>query len=324
MTQAYLDELSAQLGGLGVRGGRRRRILAETEDHLRSDPGATQRFGDPAEIAQAFANDLGTAGALRAPLWAFAALAVSGIFYGAMYLAWSGFVVSNGQTAVRSASGVVQTLASAKPPWLGLLATAVLVLAPQVAFVTGVLALMRALRLHGRSSVPAAEVQVLRRRTATAIASGLATVGALALFAQQFSAQLPSWSAGVLGWGVVGAVASAMVLVACGAAGLRTATVRVAVPGSAGDLFDDLGPVVPAPLRGRPWAIAVTASCGLGLLVWFAGIAASDPYDGALRGIAEGAASFIGFIVLGRFLALRSHHPGIRSAVVERTHQPGR
>jgi hypothetical protein len=304
--EAYLDELSAQLGRLRVRGRRRRRIVAETEDHLRSDPGATERFGDPAEIAQAFANDLGTAGALRTPLWAFAALAVSGIFYAAMFLAWSGFVFSNSQRAARSTSGAVQTLASAKPSWLGLLATAVLVLAPQVAFVTGVLALRRALRLHGRSSVPAAEVRVLRRRTAIAIGSGLATMGALALFAQQFGAQLPSWSAGVLGWGVVGAVASAMVLVACGATGLRTATVRVAVAGTAGDVFDDLGPVVPAPLRGRPWAFAVAASCGVGLVVWLAGVAASDPYDGALRGIAEGAACLIGFTILGRFLALRS------------------
>jgi hypothetical protein len=304
--EAYLDELSAQLGRLGVRGGRRRRILAETEDHLRSDAGATQRFGDPAEIAQSFANDLGTAGALRAPLWAFAALAVAGTFYVAMYLAWSGFIVSSGQSAARSPSGVVQSLAGATPSWLGLLATAVLVLAPQVAFATGVLALRRALRLRGRSWVPAAEVRVLRRRTATAIGSGLATMGALALFAQQFGAQLPGWSGGVLGWGVVGAVASATALVACGAAGLRTATVRVAVAGTAGDLIDDLGPVVPAPLRGRPWAIAVAASAGVGVLVWCAGIAASDPYDGALRGIAEAAACLIGFAVLGRFLALRS------------------
>ena len=306
MIEAYLDELSAQLGRLGVRGGRRRRILAETEDHLRSDAGATQRFGDPAEIAQSFANDLGTAGALRAPLWAFAALAVAGTFYVAMYLAlvrlhrfeWpvGGAEPLGGGPEPRRRHAFLARAARYRRPGAG---------------AAGGLrhrgaGARRALRLRGRSWVPAAEVRVLRRRAATAIGSGLATMGALALFAQQFGAQLPGWSGGVLGWGVVGAVASATALVACGAAGLRTATVRVAVAGTAGDLIDDLGPVVPAPLRGRPWAIAVAASAGVGVLVWCAGIAASDPYDGALRGIAEAAACLIGFAVLGRFLALRS------------------
>jgi len=304
--EAYLDELSTQLARLGVRGARRRRILAESEDHLRSDAEATARFGEPAEIAQAFANDLGTRGALRAPRWAFVALAVAGLFYGAMFVAWSGFSAANGSGASQSASGAFQTVAAGRAPWLGLLAAGLLVLAPQLAFVTGVLGLLRALRLRGRRFVPAAEVRALRRRTTTAVGFGLASLGAVALFAQQLGAQLPSWSAGVLGWGVVGATASGVLLVVCGVAGLRTAGVRVAVAGTAGDIFDDLGPAVPAALRGRPWTFAATVSCAAGLLVWFAGIAASDPYDGALRGIAEGAACFIGFAILGRFLALRS------------------
>ena len=306
MIEEYLAELSTQLARLGVRGARRRRILAETEDHLRSDAEATARFGDPAEIAQAFANDLGTRGALSAPRWAFAALAVAGLFYGAMFVAWSGFSAANSSEASRSASGAFQTVAAGRASWLGLLAAGLLVLAPQLAFVTGALALVRALRLRGRRSVSAAEVRALRRRTTTAVGFGLASMGAVALFAQQLGAQLPSWSAGVLGGGVVGATASGVLLVACGAAGLRTATVRVAVAGAAGDIFDDLGPVVPTALRGHPWTFAATVACGAGLLVWFAGIAASDPYDGALRGIAEAVACFIGFAILGRFLALRS------------------
>jgi hypothetical protein len=140
----------------------------------------------------------------------------------------------------------------------------------------------------------------------TAVGFGLGSVGAVALFAQQLGGELPSWSAGVLGWGVVGATISGVLLVASAAAGLRSATVRVAVAGPAGDIFDDLGPVVPAALRGRPWTFAATVSGAAGLLVWVVGIAASDPYDGALRGVAEGTACLIGFAVLGRFLALRS------------------
>jgi hypothetical protein len=304
--EEYLADLSTQLARLGVRGARRRRILAETEDHLRSDAGATARFGEPAEIAQAFANDIGTRGALRAPLWAFAALAAAGVFYTAMLVAWSGFGAANFGGSAQSASGAFQMVASGRVSGLAVLAAAVMVLAPQVAFAAGVLALLRALRFRGRRSVPAAEVRTLRRRTATAVGFGVISMGAVALFALQLGDRIPSWSAGVLGWGVVGAAASGVLLVASAAAGLRSSTVRVAVAGTAGDIFDDVGPAVPAPLRGHPWAFAATVSGAAALLVWVAGIAASDPYDGAVRGIAEGAACFIGFAILGRFLALRS------------------
>jgi hypothetical protein len=155
--EAYLRDLSAELGGRGVRGRRRRRILAEAEDHLRSDSDAARRFGDPAAIAQAFADDIGTRGALRAPLWAFAALAVAGLFYGAMFVAWSGL----GAAGSDGAPGAFQTVAAGRASWLGLVAAGGLVVAPQMAFVTGVLALLRALRLRGRSPVPAAEVRAL-------------------------------------------------------------------------------------------------------------------------------------------------------------------
>lgn len=81
---------------------------------------------------------------------------------------------------------------------------------------------------------------------------------------------------------------------------------RVAVAGTAGDIFDDIGPAVPGRLRGHPWTLAAGVSGAAALLVWVAGVAASGPEDGALRGIAEGAACLIGFAVLGRYLALRS------------------
>ena len=306
MISNYLAELSTELGSRGVRGDRRRRILAETEDHLLSDPQAEGRFGEPSAIAQSFADDLGTRGALHAPLWAFVSLAVAGIFYTIMLVAWSGFGAANTQGIAQSASGAIRTISAGHASWLGLAAAAVLVVAPQVAFVSGVLALLRAVRLRGRRAVAASEVRALQRRTVTALGFGLASMGAIALFAQQFSAQIPWWSAGVLGWGVVGAVVAAALLVACGAIGLRTAGVRVAVAGPAGDVFEDLGPAVPARLRGHPWAFAAAVACGVALVVWRAGVAASDPYDGALRGLAEGAACIAGFAVLGRFLALRA------------------
>ena len=53
-----------------------------------------------------------------------------------------------------------------------------MVVAPQVAFVAGALALVRALRRRGRA-MPTAELSVLRRRTLVALASGVVTMGAL-------------------------------------------------------------------------------------------------------------------------------------------------
>jgi VIT1/CCC1 family predicted Fe2+/Mn2+ transporter len=73
-----------------------------------------------------------------------------------------------------------------------------------------------------------------------------------------------------------------------------------------GDIFDDLGLFVPAPLRGRPWAFAVVVAVAVALLITAAGVVADDPYDGALRGVADGLACLVGFALLGRYLGLRA------------------
>ena len=44
---SYLDDLSRELASHGIRGRTRRRIVAEFDDHLRSDPEAEQRLGSP-------------------------------------------------------------------------------------------------------------------------------------------------------------------------------------------------------------------------------------------------------------------------------------
>jgi len=46
MSERYLRELEVELGEVGIRGSRRRRILAETADHLRESddpPGSASR-----------------------------------------------------------------------------------------------------------------------------------------------------------------------------------------------------------------------------------------------------------------------------------------
>jgi hypothetical protein len=49
--EQVLAELERELAAVGVRGRLRKRILAESEDHLRSDPEAVDRFGPPRRVA---------------------------------------------------------------------------------------------------------------------------------------------------------------------------------------------------------------------------------------------------------------------------------
>ncbi|HEY6029209.1 MAG TPA: hypothetical protein VIU44_01515, partial [Gaiellaceae bacterium] len=149
---SYLAELSRELGAVGIRGGLRRRILAEADDHLRSG-GDAERFGAPREIAERFAVELAPSVSRRGAYTAFAALAVAGGVYAAAFL------------SIGTPSGL-----------LDLLPAAVAIVAPQVAFVCGSLALLRALRRPG-------DAAVVGRRAALAVVSGLAAVASVAYLA---------------------------------------------------------------------------------------------------------------------------------------------
>jgi hypothetical protein len=56
--ERYLRDLEAELLRARVPARRRRRLLAEVEDHLRSDPEGVVRCGDPAELARRYANEV--------------------------------------------------------------------------------------------------------------------------------------------------------------------------------------------------------------------------------------------------------------------------
>jgi hypothetical protein len=279
---SYLDELSRELARHGIRGQARRRILVESEDHLRSDPGAQERFGSASEVANAFAAELGAQASRRAAISAFAALGVAGAVYAASFVSLS------------FASSSTETI----EPALGAVAFALMIVAPQVSFVSGVLALARALRRRERV-LPTKELDVLQRRTGVALVSGLATMGALALYGYELRTVLPNWWLTLTFTST--AVASALLLAAF-ARMISAALLRPRIPGDAGDVFDDLGV---AGLRGDPWRFARRVAFGVGLAVWFAGIVQSDPIDGLIRGGFEGLACLGGFAVLGRYLALR-------------------
>jgi hypothetical protein len=253
-----IDELSRELGAVGIKGRLRRRILTEAADHLQSDPDAAARFGAPSEVANAFAAELGARASRRAAVSAFLALGVAGLV---------------------------------------VLAFPVLIVAPQISFVAGVLALVRSLRRR-EAILPSAELTVINRRTTVALASGLVTMVALALFAFELSDAMAGWWVLTTMSGATLA-SSLIVLAALPTAGATR--LRPQVAGHAGDVFDDLGF-----WRTDPWRFARRVAFAAGLAVWLAAAAQGDPIDGAIQGTAEALACLGGFAVFGRFLGLRS------------------
>jgi hypothetical protein len=279
----YLDDLSRALAAHGIRGRTRRRILAEFDDHLRSDPGAEERLGAAQDIANTFAAELGAQASRRAAVGAFAALGVAGAAYAASFVSLQ-------------LAGQPHDLFE---PLLGALAFAALIVCPQVAFVTGTLALVRAIRLRGQRVLPTNELVAIRRRTTVALGFGLATMAALALFAHEFRAELAGWWLAL----TYGSTAAASLLLALALVPtVRAAHMRPEIAGDAGDVFDDIGLVR---YRAEPWRFARRVAVAVGLVVWLAAAVQGDPLDGLLNGIAEGIACLGAYAVLGRYIALR-------------------
>jgi hypothetical protein len=275
----YIEDLGRELTRHGIRGTRRCRILGEVIDHLSEDPSAEERFGTPRDIANAFAAELGAQASRRAAVTGFAALGVAGVVYGVAFV------------SLAIAGPPSETLA----PTLGAIALATLVIAPQISLVAGVLALVRA-RRRGERMLPTKELAIIRRRTSVALASGLVTMGALALYAWEFRAQIAGW------WttfAYVSAATASVLICAALVPVVSAARLKPQIAGDAGDVFDDLG------FRAEPWRFAAAVACSVGLAVWLAGAVQGDPIDGLIRGVFEGLACFAGFAALGRYLGLR-------------------
>jgi hypothetical protein len=282
--ERYLRELEAELGGVGIRGSRRRRILAETADHLH-ESGDARRFGEPKLIAVRFADELATSGARRVAFTSFLALAPAGIAYAVVF-------------------GLIRTgpdIASGRLLPLAIGAALTMVLAPQVAFAAGLLAVAQAWRLRSETSAPAAEITLLRRRAAVALGSGGAAFAGIAVYAYEYSSGLPGW------WATTAFVVSGAALVPIGGAAValaRNAQVRPQAAGSAGDVFDDVAPIVdriPLNLRGRPWRFCLLVAAAVAAAALIGG----GPDEGPRNAVAEFAAVCAAFAALGRFLGLR-------------------
>jgi hypothetical protein len=274
----YLGQLAEELARVGIRGRARARILAEAADHLAE--GDEAQFGDPRELAQLFADELATQATTRAAFTSFAALAVVGAAFAVGWLA----VIAGSSADITSAAFLP----------LGLVAAFALIACPQISFAAGLLALLRARRLRTLRAAPAAELAVLARRTNTALAFGAASMLAFAVFAIDYHAAFPSWQ--VPAAAVVAAALTAP-LAAAAVASRNAAFVHSAVPGEAGDMFDDL----PVELPHRPWLV-----CGaLAACLAFALLVAGGLEEGPRNAIAETLLVVGCFAALGRRLGLR-------------------
>lgn len=284
----YLESLSGELARVGITGRLRRRILLEFEDHLRSDPAA--ELGAPAQLASQFSDELGTVRARRGAFVAFGALALAGALFALAFLGY-------GPAGAGPAHG------HARSPVLGSLALAMAAIGAQVAFVSGVLAALRAFRRRRALVVARPEATVISRRASVALLGGLVSMAGLALIALEFQRGVdPWWQPAAL----VGAAVGACALLVAAPAVIASLRVRPSARGAGGDIFDDLGLFVPTPLRGHPWAFAVVVAAAVALLITAVGVVADDPYDGALRGVADGLACLAGFALLGGYLGLRA------------------
>jgi hypothetical protein len=286
----YLRELAAALAEVGIQGRRRRRIVTELEDHIACDPEAAQRLGEPRELAAAFAAELATVGTRRAVVRTFIALVGVAVTFLVPLVAldWAvGYpdLFAGRSTALSVAAGVV------------------MLVAPQVAFVAGVLAAVRAVRRRRDVVLPAAEVRLLQRRAGIAAGSGAVSVLGVALYAVNFTGELPAW------WIALALSCSAAGLALAGAAGVVVATiagVRSAAGGPAGGLDQDLPWILVERLAARPLllcaAVGVPVCLAALVLGW---LAEGALVDGLVRAAPEALAFLAGFAALGRPLGVR-------------------
>ncbi len=301
MIELVVAELERELARAGVRGRAGRRAAAEARGHLLDaarrdgEAAAVAAFGRPDELAGAIAGELATSRTRVAAYRTFASLAAVGTLFVAAWLSGP-------------ARGRLE-LGSGDPGELATAATLGLLLAPQIAFAAGCLALARAWRLGDRGVLSAGELRVQRRRCVVALAAGAVTLVCLCALALADPTELPGWWAVAV---LVGGLLLSPVLVHAGML-IAGAARPAAPPGAvAGDALDDLAvllpPIVPVQrlgLAGHPWRFAGLVAALAAGVVLLAGVAGSDSLDAVLQAGAEALAVLGCFGLFGKYLALR-------------------
>ena len=290
MSERYLAELDRALRERGAPRRLRTRFVGEARDHLLEAEAEWRGvdFGDPAALAQQLVDELASAQVKRSALVVAAVLAPAATLYLLLFV-------------LAGAMHGSPDIFSGRDQALALPAALALVLAPQISLAAGALALLRVLRRRRQTVLPEAEVRVLVRRAATALGFGALTVAALAVYAYEYEAGLAPW------WRVVAFAAPVALALPLGAATValgRTARIRPAAPGRAGDLFADLPEA--RVVAATPWRFCLLFAVGIAAAAFAGGVFGGNPAGGLRNAMAETIAVVASFAALGRFLGLRS------------------
>lgn len=266
---SFERSLRAELDRVGIRGALARRIEAELADHRRCDPDAP--LGEPSRLAESFARDLRAPLTGRAVRRGFIALSLTAVALVAVVLAfsatdqWAHPDVFGTRGAVIAGSGVT------------------IVVAAQVAFVAGMLALLPLVLAR----TDQASLHVAQRRMSVALGSASVVIAAELVQAVAQRPLVPGW---LFAASALAAVAPLPVLLPA------TRTVRVA---------RSLTPDVPvrgvfstALLLGVAVAAVATMSVGSAL-------AERSLAEGASRGAIEALAIAASYVLFARRLGLR-------------------
>jgi hypothetical protein len=181
-------------------------------------------------------------------------------------------------------------------------AALVIALAPQISLAAGLLAIALAWRLRAAPAAPAAAISFLHRRAAVALTAGAATLAGCRGLCSRVQPRPtgPVDDARVRGHGP----RRSCPLPSRRPPSAGTARLRARTAGPAGDIFDDLGPLLdraPLRLRGRPWRFCLLFAAAVAVVAFVGG----GLDEGPRNAVAEFAAICVGFAVLGRFLGLR-------------------
>lgn len=256
----FESNLLRELERCGIDGRRRRRIVAELRDHLACDPNA--EIGSPRVIAERFAAELRLAETRRATYAGFLALAVTAILMGAA-------AAVSSATSPPGARGLVGALAG-----LGI------VVACQVAFVGGVLALWLLVRSEN-------ETRLIQRRMLVGLAAAAVAIACLGTQLLVLHGGEPGWRRALS----LVAVASAAAGLALAAAVLRRASMIAS-------------PALQGAVSLPRWFVVGTGVLVSSTITIASGYAERSAVEGLIRGTVEALAFAGGFLLLGRYMGL--------------------
>jgi hypothetical protein len=267
---SFTNRLERELVARRVRPSIRRRIVLEYSDHVACEPASETRLGDPAALAATFAGELAADDARHDARNTFLALSLAAV------------ALLAGQLSIRAAGGYPGFNRGASTV-LGLLASLIIVIAPQMALGFGSLAALRALRRRRAAQLPDAEVVLMHERCSLAAGAGLVLCAGLFVYVLNFTQRLAGWWL-ALQAGLALIAAAALIVTIVQARHWRTTV--AGIPGDPGGLDADLPRLAPVLAHPRTAALATTLA-GFAAVTALGTNAESSLIEGLERGTFE-------------------------------------